>query len=181
MLFSARLYKYYSIKHLRKNKTPIHNVLLKYGFANFSLDILEFCDINDCILRKQFYFDLLKPDYNVLEKAGSSLGFRHKEETIHLFKNERKVSKKTRDSLFLAAMYRVLTEAEKTKISVSRLGKKLSDKTRNKISVSMSAISGVQIVVKDINTNVEKEYLTLTKAAEALDVSRTAVAKALNY
>ena len=29
--FTIRLYKYYSIKHLMKHNTAIHNALLKYG------------------------------------------------------------------------------------------------------------------------------------------------------
>lgn len=78
------------MKHLHKNKTPIHNALLKYGYSNFSLQILEFCDKKNCIIREDFYFNLLKPDYNVLEKAGSSLGFKHNEKTLHTFRNKRK-------------------------------------------------------------------------------------------
>lgn len=36
------------------------------------------------------------------------------------------------------------------------------------------------VVVKNINTNEEIEYLSLTDAAKALSVSRTAVKKALD-
>ncbi len=83
---SVRLHKYYSVKHLTKHKTPIHNALLKYGFANFTLEILEYCGegINP-VVREQYYLDLLKPEYNVLEQAGSSLGFKHSEETLEFF------------------------------------------------------------------------------------------------
>lgn len=65
--FSVRLHKYYSVKHLTKHKTPIHNALLKYGFENFTLEILEYCEesINP-VVREQYYLDLLKPEYNVL-------------------------------------------------------------------------------------------------------------------
>jgi hypothetical protein len=48
-------------------------------------------------------------EYNILEEAGSSLGFKHREETIEFFKNERKVSAETRKNLSLAATGRVLT------------------------------------------------------------------------
>lgn len=77
--FTGRLYKYYSLKHITRYKTPIHNALLKHGYSNFSLEILEFCNVEDIILREQYYLDLLKPEYNVLEKAGSSFGFKHSE------------------------------------------------------------------------------------------------------
>jgi len=83
---------------LHNNKTPIHNALLKYGYANFSLEILEYCEKKDSISKEQFYFDLLKPEYNILEKAGSSLGFKHTDDTLNTFRNERKASEETKKS-----------------------------------------------------------------------------------
>jgi len=80
--FSVRLYKYYSVKHLMKHNTAIHNALLKYGYSNFTLDILEYCEGVDPVLREQFYFETLKPEYNILQQAGSSLGFKHSEKTL---------------------------------------------------------------------------------------------------
>jgi len=53
----------------------------------------------------------LKPEYNILEQAGSSLGFKHSEETLEFFKNNRKVSEETRKNLSVAATGRILTGA----------------------------------------------------------------------
>ena len=96
---SIRLHKYYSVKHLTNHKTPIHNALLKYGFKNFTLEILEYCEngINP-IVREQYYLDLLKPEYNVLEQAGSSLGFKHKAETLEFFYTNRRASEETKQN-----------------------------------------------------------------------------------
>lgn len=67
---TVRLYKYFSITHLAKYNTPIHNALLKYGFNNFSLEILEYCENGiDLVKREQYYFYLLKPEYNILNIA----------------------------------------------------------------------------------------------------------------
>lgn len=115
-----------------KHNTAIYNALLKYGHSNFTLDILEYCEDIDPIIREQFYFDLLKPEYNILEQAGSSLGFKHSKETLEFFKNDRKVSEETRKNLSLAATGRILTEEDKNKISNSRQGIKLSDETDRK-------------------------------------------------
>lgn len=88
------MYKYYSLKHLSKSRTPIHNALLKYGFNNFSLEILEYCEqgVNPVLFffykkksREQYFFELLKPHYNILDKAGSLLGFRHSKNTFEKF------------------------------------------------------------------------------------------------
>jgi group I intron endonuclease len=178
--FSTRLYKYYSLKHLMKNKTPIHNALVKYGYSNFSLEILEYCNIKDTIIREQYYFNILKPEYNILQNAGSSLGFKHNENTLNFFRNERKVSNETRKNLSLAAIGRILSEEDKNKISNKRLGIKLSEETKSKISVATISLIGVSVVVKNINTQVETEYKSLTEAAEAIGVSRTAVSKGLS-
>jgi group I intron endonuclease len=35
----------------------------------------------DTIKREQYYIDILKPKYNILQTAGSSLGHKHTEET----------------------------------------------------------------------------------------------------
>lgn len=62
---------------------------MKYGYINFTLEILEYCEPSEVIFREQYYLDLLKPAYNILNKAGSSLGFKHSEETIAKFKVRR--------------------------------------------------------------------------------------------
>lgn len=82
-----RLRKYYSDEYLHKPETrnlPIVSALKKYGHDNFSLHILEYVekDKKDLLLKKeQYYLDSLLPEYNILDKAGSSLGYQHTEET----------------------------------------------------------------------------------------------------
>lgn len=144
------------------------------------MEILEYCDIKDTILREQYYFDKLKPEYNILENAGSSLGFKHSKETIDFFRNERIVSEETRKNLSLAAKGRILSEADKDKISKKRTGIKLSEETKDKISKSTIKLIGVSVILKNIETQIEVEYETLTKAGLAIGVSRTAVANALS-
>jgi|SRR5690554_1840262 len=124
------------------HKTAIHNALLKYGYSNFSLEILEYCEGVNPISREQFYIDSLRPEYNILEQAGSSLGFKHSEETLGFFLNDRKVSEETRKNLSAAATGRILTESERKKISDSRKGVRLSDETRSRISASTTALIG---------------------------------------
>jgi hypothetical protein len=78
-----RFNHYYSGSSLLRTKTTsaISNALLKYGYSNFTLEILEYCDPSDTIKREQHYLDLLKPEYNILSIAGSSLGRKHTEST----------------------------------------------------------------------------------------------------
>ena len=83
---SKRFKKYFNLSYLRsKNSLIISRALIKYGYSNFSVTILEYCDISDLLVREQYYFDNLNPEYNILKLAGSSLptggGFKHSEET----------------------------------------------------------------------------------------------------
>jgi group I intron endonuclease len=82
-----RLKEYFNINYLefRKNM-PICSALLKYGYSNFQLEILEYSTKNKVLIKEQYYLDLLKSEYNILTTAGSSLGYRHSPETIAKFK-----------------------------------------------------------------------------------------------
>jgi len=75
-----RLKSYYSKISLVRDKMLINKAILKYGYINFKLEILEYCDPNDVIKREQYYIDQLKPEYNILSTAGSSLGHKYKDE-----------------------------------------------------------------------------------------------------
>jgi group I intron endonuclease len=78
-----RFKQYYNAYRLLTGleKRPISNALLKYGYSNFSLEILEYCDLYDTIQREQYFIDLLKPQYNILQVEGSSLGYLHSADT----------------------------------------------------------------------------------------------------
>jgi hypothetical protein len=76
------MYTYYSLLSLAKSNRPIDRALLKHGFSNFTLEILEYCDKNNVLDREQYYMDILKPQYNIVEIAGSTLGYKHTPESL---------------------------------------------------------------------------------------------------
>jgi len=79
---SKRFIRYFNLSYLNnRNTLVINRALIKYGYSNFSLEILEYCDIANLNEREQYYFDTLNPKYNVLKIAGSSLGYKPSEET----------------------------------------------------------------------------------------------------
>lgn len=50
------------------------------------MEILEYCDVDKTINREQYYIDNLKPEYNLLVKAGSTSGYKHNQETLDKLK-----------------------------------------------------------------------------------------------
>jgi group I intron endonuclease len=59
------------IKKGASHRSMINSALLKYGYSNFTLEILEYCDSSEVVTREQYYLDLFKPEYNILSTAGS--------------------------------------------------------------------------------------------------------------
>jgi hypothetical protein len=60
-----------------KGSIIIYRALLKYGYKNFSLDIIEYCESSMLIKREQYYIDILNPEYNILKIDKNNLGSKH--------------------------------------------------------------------------------------------------------
>lgn len=53
----------------------------KYNLQDLIFIIFEYCESKDLIYQEQKYFNSLKPNYNILKDARSSLGFIHSDKT----------------------------------------------------------------------------------------------------
>jgi hypothetical protein len=75
-----RLKCYFSLKFLGRsllrNKSIIHSSILKYGYSNFSLDILEYCEPENILLKEQYFIDIINPQCNLLKTAGLRTGIK---------------------------------------------------------------------------------------------------------
>lgn len=83
---SGRFKNYYNKAFCLKYNMLINKALLKYGYSNFQLEILEYTSPEKAIEIEQYYLDLLNEsseslNYNILKKAGSRLGYKVLEET----------------------------------------------------------------------------------------------------
>jgi group I intron endonuclease len=85
MVLNRRIRDYLNERFLliqiKKTNSYIYNSLLKYGYSNFILEILEHSDPNDILKREQYYLNQMNPEYNILKIAGSLKGFKHSLET----------------------------------------------------------------------------------------------------
>jgi group I intron endonuclease len=88
---SKRLRRYYILSDLEIANNYISRAIIHYTHSAFFLFILEYIDISklskketrELILeREQHYIDSLLPEYNILKVAGSSLGYKHLEESL---------------------------------------------------------------------------------------------------
>ena len=176
---------YFSTKSIKevlsRSNSNILSALLKYGFSNFNLEILEYCEPSQTIIREQHYLDQLSPEYNILLVASSSLGKLHTEETKLKISNslkgrllteevKEKMSLSRTGKIFSVKTKKILSELRKGKASPF-LGKKHSEETRIKMSEGIG--SKVEVFNKD--TLETKIYPSNTKAAEALNCSENTI------
>jgi group I intron endonuclease len=142
---SKRFLKYFNDNALAKNRMLISFALLKYKRTNFTLHILEYCSIENALTREQFYLDSIKPSYNILKVAGSTLGYTHTETSL-LKMNNRTVSDAT-----LAKMK----------------ARKQTDETKDKIRKSL----GIPVQITNVHTKEITIYSSKLEAGLDIGVS----------
>lgn len=130
-------------KQIHSNKY-LQNVFNKYGLDNLSFEIIELVeDKNNLIAREQFFINTLKPKYNIRQIADSNLGLKWSKETRFKMSKAKKNNK-----------YRLghkLSEETKLKISISERGKVLSEVTIKKYSKPFIFLSPDGKIVKGLN------------------------------
>jgi group I intron endonuclease len=205
---SKRLRVYYSPSGIEKILTisisRIFRALQKYGYHKFRLEILEYCDSDKCLEREQYYLDSINPEYNILRKAGSPLGYKHSAETIAkislaLKKEKHPMFGKKHSEETLALMSRIKLGKKFSKETLAKLseakkgekhymfGKKHSEETLKKMSVSHmgqtkpegSGKAPIKIEVIDIKNNKTTIYDSISAAALDLNIGQPTISKYL--
>ena len=66
----------YHFVHASKDY-PVKRAIQKYGISSFSWEILEWTPVEETTNRESWYIKKLLPEYNILQIAASSLGYKH--------------------------------------------------------------------------------------------------------
>lgn len=151
----------YIARNLAKGNSRVMNALLKYGYSNFGIKVLEVIEFDsnvsktnrrDQILdREQHYMDLFKPDYNLNKIAGSNLG-------------------------------RVYSQDVRTKMSLAKLGKP-GNKKGTILSAEVKALmrenSGIakKIVMLNDKNEILNTFNSIQIASEATGISRNRISR----
>ena len=178
----SRLSQYFDLKTLSIFNMPIYKAILKYGHSDFIFEVVEFCEPENAIQREQYYLDQFDFDYNVLEKADSLYGFKHSEETLEKMKGRQNAlgfnhSLETLEKLRDAQTGKThSTKAldkmrEQWAIRKSEVNSSVEDNSN--LLNSRKKIQGTLIIATNVENNLFTEYLSITEAAKALNVTRT--------
>lgn len=182
---SKRFHIYFNQKSieriLERSNSHILAAILKYGYSNFKLEILEYCDSSKTIIREQYYLDFLYPEYNILQMAGSSLGRVTSEQTklkISESLSGRSLSEEVKQKMSLSQKGRTCSEETNQLFREQRLGKDslfLGKKHTEETQLKMSEALGDKIEVFNTETKQTMIYNSNYKAAEALNCSEATI------
>jgi group I intron endonuclease len=176
----SRLSSYYDLKTLSIINMPIYKAILKYGHSNFIFEIVEFCEPEDAVQREQHYLDLFDFDYNVLENANSLLGFKHSADTLAQMKGRQNAlgfnhSLETLEKLRDAQTGKTHSPEALEKMREQWANRKLDSSVKNDniLLNSRKKIKGTLLIATNVETNLSTEYLSVSEASKALNVTRT--------
>jgi len=186
---TQRLKKYFStkilIKSLLKSRSLINSSLLKYGYKNFELQIIEYCDKTSVIDREQYYIDLYQPEYNICKKAGSSIGRKHSPTTILKLKSYKPsdetlaklIGRKHSPETLLKLKNRKWSKETMIKFKLATIGRKVSSDTILKLKLKSKRFN---TKVTNINNNTIEIYSSIRDTAKALGFSDTTIRNYIN-
>ena len=147
--------------YLEKRKSYIFSALIKYGYANFGIRILETITFEAeqsksnrkslILAREQYYLDLIKPEYNLNKFAGSNLG--------------RIYSEEVRQKMSLAKIGR----------PGNKKGKILSEYTRTLMKENSGRASN--IILLNENNEVLAKFKSIQIASEVTNISRNRISR----
>jgi group I intron endonuclease len=199
---AKRFIRYFNISYLKNRETlVISRALIKYGYSNFSLEILEYCDIAYLTEREQYYLDKLNPKYNILKIAGSSLGHKLTEETkAKISKSLKGIYVKEKSALFgrthseetkaLMALKKsdinnplfgkTHTKETKELMRLKALGRKHSEETLLKMSASRGYLVNIYEKCDSEGFQLIGSFVSIRRAAKFLEISSNSVRLYMN-
>jgi len=154
-----------------KGQVKLYNSLKKYGFDKHKFEVLCYCNINELSIKERYYQDL----YNVLENGlNLSLVNTINKSFVHSDATKLKISNSRQGIVF--------TDKHKENIRQSRIGTKLKQSTKNKLSeISKRIISKKMLskplpysnIVLDLNTGVY--YYSARDLSRSHNLGKTAI------
>lgn len=125
-------------KHHSKYLQAIYN---KYGKDSIVYEVIEYCELNDLLIREQYHIDTLTPELNTVKIAGSPKGYKHSEET----KRKQSERQRGRKVTFSEEAIANIREGHKNRIySIeAKLKMSLTAKRNNNLKPTVESIAKV--------------------------------------
>lgn len=184
-------YRLWNHKHKLIKGTHANNILQnfvnKYSIDSIYFEILELVEIDNLIVREQYYIDTLRPAFNILPKAGSNAGTMMSEE------QKVKISKNRTGILHTEDTKRRISETMKgipkskehsTKVGLRHRCKVISQEQKNKISQANKGKIATSKLTWEIVNNIRelnKQCYKDKQIAEMFNITKAQACNIRNF
>jgi group I intron endonuclease len=176
-----RFLEYFNTSYLLRNPSMmICRAMLKHGYSNFSLTILEYCEPDKCLEREGYYLKLFKPEYNIAQDPTAPMSGRTHSNASRTIMSEAKKGENNPN-------YGKNHSGENNPM----FGKNHSDDTKKKISDALVGNANKKgkpksegagrpsqaIEVVDIKNNITTSYDSIREAARTLNIRKSVISE----
>lgn len=173
-------------KTLSKGQSHILKALLKNGYINFGIRILEFIDLdpnltalektNLIFKREQYHMDIIKPEYNIIRIIEDGLGRQYPEETRLKLRNKNAASKKiyayNKDGSYYKSFSSMLEAGNELAINRRAISSRLKKSNQNPVHLLNSPQTESYILSPTPLTQNEVDEFILTTKGLAIASSQ---------
>lgn len=168
----------HNLKNNKHNSIHLQRAFNLYKLPAFKFEILATCPKEYRVKLEQWFIDNLKPAYNILKVAYSSLGFKQSLETVEKLRlRQLNMSQETKDKIAKSLTGKKHTQAAKDKVSAFNKGKKVSLDVRLTESYARSWFSKADIIEV---FNLRNANYTLADIAELTGLPYTKIGAMLD-
>lgn len=169
----------FDLRHNQHDSGKLQNHYNKYGESDLTFSVLVPCDIKDLIKNEQSFIDSLSPYFNISQTAGSTLGFKHSEETKKALSEIRKsIEPWNKDKKMTKEYCDNMSKSLKGRSTWNKGIKCDSPSDNTKLEMSKSQIKAWELRHQEnIKLILNKEtgiyYFYIKEAAESTDIIKT--------
>lgn len=175
----GRRFSYYFNQESIKNAgfSLICRALVKYGYEEFKLEILEFCTVDEIVAKEQFWIEKLKPSYNLVTVVDGNYTYTHTAEAKEKMSNFQKA--RFADPEQKKQLSELHDKWAKSPENIAQLleAQRIWLSDPENVKKSLPYLKRKKVKVLDLETNIETLYPSFTEAAKAMGCNRTT----LNY
>jgi group I intron endonuclease len=178
-LTSRKAVHFKTLKNGTHGNYKLQNHYNLYGVKVFIFEVLEVVEqVSNLITREQYYIDTLKPTYNILRVAGSSLGYKYRRSVRCKISSTFKIKRDRISNLIIQMYNKGVAEREiaiSLKTSVWRVHRILKE---NNIQIkNRSEYHKIKVYQYDTCLRLLREWDSCKEASEILNIDLSAISK----
>lgn len=151
---------------LSRSSLYIVKAFVKYGMKNFSLVILEYSDSDNLILCEQKWINFLRPQYNIRFKTINTISYKH---TVKNTKKNSKFSIIRKHTENIKHIESNFCKGESNYFYPKKYSKESLNLLNTVVKkIKKSPVSGLEVEIIDLKTNITTVFASIRKAAEAI-------------